>query len=342
MKNQIPAPAIRRWARFCCLPLVLMAISSVGCAMRGHRGAAVGASATFAPNLKTFGAAGKEGLLYADHEAVLFEHAGPGCLTHMWFGGSWPGYDRTEIRFYVDGEATPSIDMQLFLGHGIGWADSSAPWGTERLGKTGEPSGLYNTYPIPFSKSLRVTGKLGAGVEKPQTFWWIFRGVENLPVYLGHIQLPANARLRLEVHNEVPLDPLQMIEIAGSPRAGALYQVTLAVSSGNCNFLEAMLRAYINGAKDPLFLSSGTEDYFAGTYYFNRGEYHLPLSGLTHKDAPADGPCRFSAYRFHDQDPIIFQKGLRLLWRNGEERDGKPYGSPQRSQMTSYVWLYEW
>ena len=157
MKNQIPAPAIRRWARFCCLPLVLMAISSVGCAMRGHRGAAVGASATFAPNLKTFGAAGKEGLLYADHEAVLFEHAGPACLTHMWFGGSWPGYDRTEIRFYVDGEATPSIDMQLFLGHGIGWADSSAPWGTERLGKTGEPSGLYNTYPIPFSKSLRVT-----------------------------------------------------------------------------------------------------------------------------------------------------------------------------------------
>jgi len=33
---------------------------------------------------------------------------------------------------------------------------------------------------------------------------------------------------------------------------------------------------------------------------------------------------------------------LRLVWRNGEEKDGVPYGSPQHSQMTSYVWLYEW
>jgi hypothetical protein len=133
-----------------------------------------------------------------------------------------------------------------------------------------------------------------------------------------------------------------MMDLAQSPGAGALYQVTLALASKNCNFLEAMLRAYINGAADPLFLSSGTEDYFLGTYYFNRGVYHLPVAGLTHKDAPADGPCRFSGYRFHDEDPIIYQKGLRLVWRNGEEKDGKAYGSPQRSQVTSYVWLYEW
>jgi hypothetical protein len=260
----------------------------------------------------------------------------------MWFGGNWPGYEHTRIRFYVDGEAAPSIDMELFLGHGIGWEDDSAPWGTERLGKTGQPSGLYNTYRIPFGKSLRVTGQLAAGVEQPQKFWWIFRGVENLPVDLGHIQLPANARLHLQVHSDVALEPLQSVDIAHASGGGALYQVTLAVTSANCNFLEAMLRAYLNGAHDPLYLSSGTEDYFAGTYYFNRGPYHLPLSGLTHKDAPADGPCRFSAYRFHDEDPIVFQKGLRLVWRNGEEKDGKPYGSPQRSQMTSYVWLYEW
>jgi hypothetical protein len=72
--------------------------------------------------------------------------------------------------------------------------------------------------------------------------------------------------------------------------------------------------------------------------------YHLPLAGLTHKDAPDAGPCQFSAYRFHDEDPIIFQKGLRLAWRNGEEKNGKAFGdgSPQPSQMTSYVWLYEW
>jgi hypothetical protein len=292
--------------------------------------------------LETFGIAGKEGLLYPDHEVVLFQHKGRGCLTQMWFGGDWPGYDRTRIRFYVDGEARASIDMELFLGHGIGWGDASAPWGSASLGKTGHPSGLYNTYRIPFGKSIRVTGQLGAGIEEPQVFWWIIRGVEDLPVFLANLRLPENARLRLQVRENVELEPLQMFDICQSSRAGALYQVTLSVASKNFNFLEAVLRAYLDGAKDPLLLSSGTEDYFLGTYYFNRGMYHFPIAGLTHKEEGADGTCRFSAYRFHDEDPIIFQKGIRLTWRNGEEKDGKPYGTPQRSRATSYVWLYEW
>jgi hypothetical protein len=292
--------------------------------------------------LKTFGTAGKEGTLYPDHEVELFQHNGDGCLTHMWFGGDWPGYGKTRIRFYVDGEAAPSIDMELFLGHGIGWNDSSAPWGTERLGKTGQPSGVYNTYRLPFGKSIRITGQLGRGVTNAQTFWWIIRGTENLPAYLGNLRLPARARLHLQVHNDVLLDPLQMLDIAQASGHGALYQVTLAVSSRDLDFLEGMMRAYLDGVSEPLMLSSGTEDYFLGTYYFNRGLYHLPLAGLTHKQQSQNGPSRFSAYRFHDEDPVIFQHGFRLAWRNGEEKNGKPYAPPHKSQLTSYVWLYEW
>jgi len=300
---------------------------------------AIGVSAA---QLETFGTAGKEGMLYPDREVALFQHEGAGCLTHMWFGGDWPGYDRTRIRIYVDGETKPSIDMELFPGHGIGWANPSAPWGSERVGKTGQPSGIYNTYRIPFGKRIRVTGRLGPGISKPQVFWWIIRGVKNLPVFLGQVRLPQNARLRLQVHEDVELEPLQRLNLCESSLAGALYQVTLSVASKNFNFLEAMFRAYMNNAKEPFLLSSGTEDYFLGTYYFNRGMYHLPLAGLTHKSEDADGTCRFSAYRFHEDDPVIFQKGFRLSWRNGEEKDGKTFGNPQRSRVTSYVWFYEW
>ena len=95
-------------------------------------------------------------------------------------------------------------------------------------------------------------------------------------------------------------------------------------------------------AAEPRMLSCGTEDYFLGTYYFNRGLYHLPLAGLTHKEEPKNGPSRFSAYRFHDEDPVIFQNGFRLAWRNGEEKNGRPNAPPHKSQVTSYVWLYEW
>ncbi|MGA2501708.1 MAG: hypothetical protein ABSH20_28545, partial [Tepidisphaeraceae bacterium] len=90
--------------------------------------------------LKTFCAIGKERPdLDGYKEAELLRQEGKGCLTHMWFGGDWPGYDRTRLRIYVDGEEQPSIDMELGLGHGVGFGETAAPWGSEKLGKTGHP-----------------------------------------------------------------------------------------------------------------------------------------------------------------------------------------------------------
>ncbi len=132
--------------------------------------------------------------------AELLRHTGRGCLTHMWFGGDWPGYERTRIRIYVDGQREPSIDMQLGLGHPCGNGDQAAPWGGSKLGKTGHPSGLYNTYKIPFGRGIRIS------------------------------------------------------------------------------YLEAIVRAYLDGQSQPLQLSSGLEDYFLGTYYFNRGRYANDLA----------------------------------------------------------------
>ncbi len=132
-------------------------------------------------DLKSIGTMGKaQRVLAGGREAELYRYQGRGCITHMWFGGDWPGYDKTRIRFYIDGEEKPSIDMELFMGHGIGFGDPAAPWGNERLGKTGHPSGLYNTYKIPFGKSIRITAQ-NEGIPGDPEFWWIFRGVENLP-----------------------------------------------------------------------------------------------------------------------------------------------------------------
>ncbi len=293
--------------------------------------------------LKPIGTMGKElAVLSGGREAELYQFDGAGCITHMWFGGSWPGYDKTRIRFYVDGESTASIDMELFMGHGIGHAEPAAPWGNEKLGKTGDPSGLYNTYKIPFGKSIRITAQC-QGIEGDPPFWWIFRGVENMPVYLGNVRLPDNARLRLYKNENVTLKPLEYIDLCNSPKAGALYQVTLSAKSEKLTYLEACLRAYIDGAKEPQYISSGTEDYFLGTWYFNRGIYHNALGGCTHINEK-DGT--FSGYRFHEEDPIFFQKGLRYVWRNGETKfwtkeDTKAWDT-RETVLYSYAWVYEW
>ena len=99
------------------------------------------------------------------------------------------------------------------------------------------------------------------------------------------------------------------------------------------------MRGYFDGSPDPVLLSSGLEDYFLGTYYFNRGKYANSLAGLTHKDEASQ---TFSAYRFHDQDPLFFQKGFRLTCRCGEQVDGKTVGEPPPTEYTTYAWVYEW
>jgi hypothetical protein len=63
---------------------------------------------------------------------------------------------------------------------------------------------------------------------------------------------------------------------AAVPHSKALYQVAIAAKSTNSAFLESCVCAYMGGAKTPLLLSSGMEDYFLGTYYFNRGKYYTP------------------------------------------------------------------
>ena len=301
--------------------------------------------------MQTFGSIGKdERNLTHGKEVELLRHGGAGCLTHMWFGGDFTNCARTRIRVFVDGEKNPSIDMELFMGAGIGFADPSAPWGTGKTGRTGEGDTVYNTYPIPFEKEVRVTALLPDDAPDRPAFWWIIRGTENLRAHLGNLALPKRARLRLyrlENHSAQPLEEMNLCDVK---TAGAIYQVTVAAKGTRPNrswkdlsFMEGCVRAYMNGETKPVFLSSGFEDYFLGTYYFNRGKYANELAGVTHLDPQA---CSVSAYRFHDSDPVVFKSGLRLTLRCGDHvggDDARPIeGDPPPTIYTTYVWLYQW
>jgi hypothetical protein len=291
--------------------------------------------------LKTFGTMGKQQKpLEKGIEAELFNYEGKGCLTHMWFGGNFKDYGKTRIRIYVDGEEEASIDMELHLGHGIGFQDSYAPWGIEKIGKTGQPSGVYNTYRIPFGVSVKVTAQLAEGLDINPSFWWIIRGTENLRVQIGGEQLPESARLKLYKLENYKADVLEEFDLYKTNKSGALYQVTMQCeSSQNLSYQEACIRAYVGEKEKLLWLSSGLEDYFLGTYYFNRGRYYTPVAGVTHLDKKT---TRFSGYRFHDRDPVFFQNGFRLTNRCGEKMGDHKFHNPQRTTYTCYTWVYEW
>lgn len=275
-------------------------------------------------------------------EAVLAEKSGSGYLDHMWFGGSFPHYQRLRLRVYVDSETVPSIDMELGLGVGVGFEDGYAPWGTKFAGITGAPSGIYMNYRVPFSKNVRVTAELPAGVSRDTVFWWIVKGIENVPLEVCGFQMPLHARLRLHKREDLQVQPLEEFALCDVTGGGMVFMVTMAAESANFEFLEGQMRAYSAGNQVPEFLSSGTEDYFLGTYYFNRGLYHLRPAGLTHKN---EEDHSFSAYRFHDLDPIIYSDGLRLTCRCGEKTGDQVFGTtghPKPTTYTTYAFIYQW
>ena len=299
-------------------------------------------------DLNPIGAIGKqERVLNSTGEAILFDHQGKGCLTHFWFGGQSAGVEHTRIRYYIDGEAEPSIDMNLYMGHGVGFHDNHAPWANKHMGKIGRQNGFFNNYQIPFGKSVRVTAQRMDESKKAEDIWWIIRGVENGRARLGGITLTESARLklhRLEDHTAQKLEEFDLCNVKGR---GAVFQVAIAaqgLAGKEPTYLEACMRAYTGSSAKPVMLSSGLEDYFLGTYYFNSGRYHNDTAGLTHLDGKN---LSFSAYRIHDEDPLFFNNGMRLTCRNGETKHGTPtgpiaYKEPPPTRFTTYTWVYQW
>jgi hypothetical protein len=79
--------------------------------------------------------------------------------------------------------------------------------------------------------------------------------------------------------------PLEELALVDTPSRGVLYLITMAARSTNLAYMEAVIRAYVYGATEPLWLSSGLEDTFLGTYYFQTGRYHTPIVGLTQRES---------------------------------------------------------
>ena len=109
-------------------------------------------------------------------------------------------------------------------------------------------------------------------------------------------------------------------------------------------------------------LSSGTEDYFLSSFYFDAGTFTSDVAGVLQWKRDG-GRYGFTGYRFHEDELILFKESLQLTWRNGERNDtrglkcmddmeldakGRPIGSldgrtgPSKTLVNAHFWLYTW
>ena len=239
-------------------------------------------------------------------EITVFEHdckAPTGCkLSHAWTGGTWPGYHNSRLRYYVDLEPNASVDFPLGLGAGSSMLEdvSTAPFSAGDLfGWTGlrAKGGIFNTYQIPFVKSVRVTVELlttqatGQRQHDPVGFWLILRGTEggsdgSAARLAGGVLLPKSARLRTFENSARVVaggSTLDLLRSTAERQQIAILMVSLAVSSNHTglSFLEGCFRAYSGKNSALQLLSSGTEDFFLGTFYFESGKFANALAGAT-------------------------------------------------------------
>mmetsp|Transcript_15684 Transcript_15684/g.34087 ORF Transcript_15684/g.34087 Transcript_15684/m.34087 type:complete len:153 (+) Transcript_15684:621-1079(+) len=90
-------------------------------------------------------------------------------------------------------------------------------------------------------------------------------------------------------------------------------------------------------------LSSGTEDYYMGTYYFDLGKYSNPLAGCMHLSTDPQ-TASFSGYRLHTEDALLWDDGFQMSWRNWDG-DGcdLSFDAPNwPARAVSYALTYEW
>lgn len=294
---------------------------------------------------KTFGHAIKNGNLPPNTDVTTFEHqctVPPCVITHVNVPSIYPkggdawNWTQGHVSFFVDGEVEPSISVTLLELAGEGHWNAAgtnaqsgdhmpdgSPWGTSLMGRTAKSGAVYSTLRVPFGKSIRTVIRAPASATHDSVFWFVIRGLEAHVVRLGDLELPAAARLRLHRLPPTKLEKLQLVDLASSPKgtSGALVRVQLDARSGNFGFLEACMRFFPDGAgeDEPIFLSSGAEDYFLSASYFDEGMFKTSQAGLTYFNRSA---YTLAAYKTHIQDPVLWRDGMRLRFRNCEDTGG--------------------
>jgi hypothetical protein len=277
------------------------------------------------------------------------------------------------------------------------------PWGNRRIGSAAHNSIYSSIrIPFTSSIRITATLPPGAGTIAPfcetgcEVYWFWVHGLEALPVQLGDsLVLPSNARLRV-YQKEATYEPLEMVSFMRSEADhGAVYLASFLFDAPNLNFLEGCFRAFLGpnrtvpapvsayllpsvsvcvplcvsvlhicSTEQRVLLSSGSEEFFLSSWYFCNGEciYTLPGAGMTHSEL-GNGTARLSAFRLFEEDPIFFEDGFELRWRNGDMTHMAPgpdyghkcvdsdqpgvngsavIGRPGAARVTSSIWAYEW
>jgi hypothetical protein len=273
---------------------------------------------------------------------TLADIAGPGTIQHIWITVKPEAYRDCLLRFYWDGEATPSIETPLgdffACGHALRTKVNSLPIAVN-------PSGGFNSFwPMPFRKSARVTIENQRWDAIDGFFYQITYALGPVPDEAGYL----HAQWRRAVSQREDPQHVILDGIKGQGHYVGTYLAWTQLANGWWG--EGEIKFFIDGdSKFPTICGTGTEDYFCGSYDFENPDsrqyevFNTPYAGLPQVIKP-DGLYRsvqrFGMYRWHIMDPVRFDSDLRVtIQALGWRSDGRYL--PLQDDIASVAYWYQ-
>ncbi|MFZ4595063.1 MAG: glycoside hydrolase family 172 protein, partial [Verrucomicrobiaceae bacterium] len=140
---------------------------------------------------------------------------------------------------------------------------------------------------------------------------------------------------------ENPTEPERHYTVLDIKGRGHFIGCGLAVQGleSTLSYLEGFPFVHVDGETEPSLKYWGTEDFFGGSYYFERGAFAGPYSGAT---VVNKSQGRFAGYRLLIKDAIPFQTGIKVQLAHGHPlKSGKMMSYSGRADYASVAFWYQ-
>lgn len=243
----------------------------------------------------------------AGETVTLMDVAGPGMIQHIWLAteGDWRGNGRACIlRFYWDDEETPSVEVPLTDFFAVGH-DLFAPVNSQAV--IVNPTSALNCYwPMPFRRHCKITFSNESAKDLTLLAYQITYAETPIPENAAYFHTQWRRAVTKRQHPDYTI----LDNVSGEGHYVGTFLAWTQLSDGW--FGEGEIKFFLDGDREfPTICGTGTEDYFCGSYCFP-DIYSTAYVGNTLKISGADGPPKWSLYRWHLMDPIFFKNDLRV------------------------------
>jgi hypothetical protein len=271
---------------------------------------------------------------------TLGEIKGPGCIQQIWMTPTG-NFKKSIIRFYWDGENSPSVESPISHFFASGWGKYAQ---INSLAVCVNPGSAFNCYwPMPFRKSARITVE-NTDDKDMVLYYQINYALAPVPRKAAYF----HAQFREEAPQKEQGIYTLVDGIKGRGHYVGTYMAWEVHSPGWWG--EGEIKFYMDGDRDwATIVGTGTEDYFCGSYNFENRDtkkyqtFSTPYSGLSQvlpPDKIYEVGQQFSLYRWHIVDPIRFEKDLHVtIQALGWKSDGTYL--PLKDNISSVVYWYQ-